>query len=125
MTSPNNNHRIPANKARKSVRKPQSFVFVKSSIMVFSIAGTLAGWVLFVSQETQLQPTNEVVPVAAQQVELQDSTPLDPQQLTTQTAVQAPQEPTLVDISQLRQVNADTVQPEMQNVAVTRTRSSR
>lgn len=124
MTSPNNNRRIPANKARKSVRKPQSFVFVKSNIMVFSIAGTLAGWVLFVSQETQLQPANEVAPVAAQQVELQDPTPLDPQ-LTTQAAVQAPQEPTLVDISQLRQVNADTVQPEMQNVAVTRTRSSR
>lgn len=124
MTSPNNNRRIPANKARKAVRKPQSFVFVKSSIMFFSIAGTLAGWVLFVSQETQLQPTNEVVPVAAQQVELQDPTPLDPQ-LTTQAAVQALQEPTLVDISQLRQVNADTVQPEMQNVAVTRTRSSR
>lgn len=124
MTSPNNNRRIPANKSRKSVRKPQSFVFVKSSIMVFSIAGTLAGWVLFVSQETQLQPANEVAPVAAQQVELQDPTPLDPQ-LTTQAAVQAPQEPTLVDISQLRQVNADTVQPEMQNVAVTRTRSSR
>lgn len=42
----------------KTVKKADPFAALKSSIMIVSMAGTMAGWLLLLNQETDSQPIN-------------------------------------------------------------------
>ncbi|WP_193777999.1 hypothetical protein [Psychrobacter sp. FDAARGOS_221] len=93
-----------ANKTKtKAKKKPESFMLLKSSIMIFSIAGTMGGWLIFVNQESPSQP------MATE---------------STVTELSTIPEVTLVDINELRQVNQAMPQPSAQRAVVTRTSSS-
>ncbi|WP_201558823.1 hypothetical protein [Psychrobacter sp. 72-O-c] len=92
----------------KAVKKADPFATLKSSIMIVSIVGTMAGWLLLLNQETDSQPVNTSM-------------------LSTSTAVFENNERVIepvpiVDISQLRQVNE--VVPVEAIAVVARTRSS-
>lgn len=94
----------PANKTSK---KADPFAFLKSSIMIASIAGTMGGWLFLLNQET-------------------DSPSVDA--TTLNTAVPANDELAaasipIVDITQLRKVNE--AAPVEAITVVARTRSSR
>lgn len=107
MTNPKSHPAQAVNgAANKTVKKVDPFASLKSSIMIASIAGTMAGWLLLLNQEA-------------------DSTAMTVSTLSAN----APQnnervvEPIpIVDISQLRQVNE--VTPVEAITVVARTRSS-
>ena len=92
--------------ATKTVKKADPFASLKSSIMIFSIVGTMAGWLVFLNQETDTPAMNTAV--------LSATVP----QNSEMTAKPMP----IVDISQLRQVNE--VAPAQAIRVVARTRSS-
>ncbi|KAA0914618.1 hypothetical protein FQ084_08120 [Psychrobacter sp. ANT_WB68] len=90
----------------KAVKKADPFVTLKSSIMIVSIAGTMAGWLVLLNQET-------------------DTPAIDTALLSTtvsQNSEMAVEPMPIVDISQLRQVNE--VEPAQAIRVVARTRSS-
>ena len=94
----------PANKTSK---KADPFAFLKSSIMIASIAGTMGGWLFLLNEETDSQSVNAA---------------------TLNTAVPAKDELAaasipIVDITQLRKVNE--AAPVEAITVVARTRSSR
>ncbi len=92
--------------ATKAVKKVDPFASLKSSIMIVSIAGTMAGWLLLLNQEIDSQAVNTV---------MLDTAVLENNQMTAKPIPS-------VDISQLRQVN------EVRSIeaipVVARTRSS-
>ena len=90
--------------ANKIAKKADPFAAVKSSIMIVSIVGTMAGWLLLLNQETDNQPINTVV--LSTSVFENNEIAVEP----------------IVDISQLRQVNE--VTPVEAITVVARTRSS-
>ena len=92
--------------ATKTVKKADPFASLKSSIMIVSIAGTMAGWLVLLNQETDTPAMNTVV--------LSATVPQD-SEVTTEPMP-------IVDISQLRQVNE--VAPTEAIRVVARTRSS-
>ena len=92
--------------ATKTVKKADPFASLKSSIMIVSIAGTMAGWLVLLNQETDTPAMNSAV--------LSATVP----QNSEMTAEPMP----IVDISQLRQVNE--VAPTEVIRVVARTRSS-
>ncbi len=92
--------------ANKTVKKVDPFAALKSSIMIVSIAGTMAGWLLLLNQEAD-STTMTVSTLSATAA-----------QNNAMTAEPMP----IVDISQLRQVN-EVAPVEAINV-VARTRSS-
>ena len=92
--------------ATKTVKKADPFASLKSSIMIVSIAGTMAGWLILLNQETDTPAINTAV--------LSATVP----QNSEMTAEPMP----IVDISQLRQVNE--VEPAQAMTVVARTRSS-
>ena len=92
--------------ATKTVKKADPFASLKSSIMIVSIAGTMAGWLVLLNQETDTPAMNTAV--------LSATVP----QNSEMTAEPMP----IVDISQLRQVNE--VEPAQAMRVVARTRSS-
>ena len=90
----------------KAVKKADPFASLKSSIMVVSIAGTMAGWLVLLNQET-------------------DTPAIDTALLSTtvsQNSEMAVEPMPIVDISQLRQVNE--MVPVKTIRVVVRTRSS-
>ena len=92
--------------ATKTVKKADPFASLKSSIMIVSIAGTMAGWLVLLNQET-------------------DTPAIDTAVLSTtvsQNSEMAVEPMPIVDISQLRQVNE--VAPVQAIRVVARTRSS-
>lgn len=94
--------------ATKTVKKADPFATLKSSIMMVSIVGTMAGWLILLNQETENPPVDTAI-------------------LSTSTAVfenneMAAEPIPIVDISQLRQVNE--VAPVEAIRVVARTRSS-
>ncbi|WP_169393182.1 MULTISPECIES: hypothetical protein [Psychrobacter] len=93
----------PQSQSAKARKKADPFAAIKISIMMISIIGTMAGWLVLLNQENQ---------TAAISTAVSDSTK---NAVTKATIVD-------VDINQLRQVNAAPAQ-EIQVVA--RTRSSR
>lgn len=107
MTNPKSHPTQTVNgAANKTVKKADSFASLKSSIMIVSIAGTMAGWLLLLNQEA-------------------DSTAMTVSTLSTnvlQNNERAVEPIPIVDISQLRQVN-EVAPVEAINV-VARTRSS-
>ena len=90
----------------KAVKKADPFASLKSSIMIVSIVGTMAGWLVLLNQETDTPAMNSAV--------LSATVP----QNSEMTAEPMP----IVDISQLRQVNE--VAPVQAIRVVARTRSS-
>ena len=90
----------------KTVKKADPFASLKSSIMIVSIAGTMAGWLVLLNQET-------------------DTPAIDTAVLSTtvsQNSEMAVEPMPIVDISQLRKVNE--VAPIETIRVVARTRSS-
>ena len=90
----------------KAVKKADPFASLKSSIMIVSIAGTMAGWLVLLNQET-------------------DTPAIDTAVLSTtvsQNSEMAVEPMPIVDISQLRKVNE--VAPIETIRVVARTRSS-
>ena len=93
--------------ANKSAKKADPFASLKSSIMIFSIAGTMAGWLVLLNQETDSQPVNTTILSTA----------------VSESGEMAKIPPTpIVNINQLRQVNE--VAPVEAITVVARTRSS-
>lgn len=90
----------------KTAKKADPFASLKSSIMIVSIAGTLAGWLLLLNQEADTAPVNTAM--------LSTVAP--------QGSVSTIKPTPIVDISQLRQVNE--VAPVEEIRVVARTRSS-
>ena len=95
-----------AKTVNKTAKKVDPFASLKSSIMIVSIAGTMAGWLVLLNQETDTPAMNSAV--------LSATVP----QNSEMTAEPMP----IVDISQLRQVNE--VAPTEVIRVVARTRSS-
>lgn len=92
--------------ATKTVKKADHFASLKSSIMIVSIAGTMAGWLVLLNQETDTPAMNTaVLSTTVSQNSEMSAEPLP-----------------IVDISQLRQVNE--VAPTETIRVVARTRSS-
>lgn len=75
--------------ANKTVKKTDPFAGLKSSIMIVSIAGTMAGWLVLLNQETDSQPVNTAMLSTA---------------IFENNEMAAKPIP-IVDISQLRQIN--------------------
>ena len=92
--------------ATKTVKKADPFASLKSSIMIVSIAGTMAGWLVLLNQETDTPAMNTAV--------LSATVP----QNSEMTVEPVP----IMDISKLRQVNE--VVPVETIRVVARTRSS-
>ena len=92
--------------ATKTVKKADPFASLKSSIMIVSIAGTMAGWLVLLNQETDTPAMNTAV--------LSATVPQDSEM--------AAEPMPIVDIRQLRQVNE--VAPTEAIRVVARTRSS-
>ncbi len=90
----------------KTGKKVDPFASLKSSIMIVSIAGTMAGWLVLLNQEADAPAMDTAV--------LSATIPQD----SEMTADPMP----IVDISQLRQVNE--VAPAQAIRVVARTRSS-
>lgn len=97
----------PVNKVAKPAKKADPFVALKSSIMILSMVGTMAGWLLLLNQETDNQSV--------------DTAMLSTSVIAANETVAEPMP--IVDISQLRQVNE--VQAVEAVTVVARTRSSR
>ena len=93
--------------SNQTAKKADPFATLKSSIMIVSIAGTMAGWLILLNQETDTAPVNTAMLTAV--------TPKDSKSAIESTP------PT--NINQLRQVNE--VAPVEQIDVVARTRSSR
>lgn len=92
--------------ATKAVKKADSFAALKSSIMMVSIIGTMAGWLILLNQETDNQPTDSALLSAS----------------VSENIERAAESMPIVDISQLRQVNE--VTPVEAITVIARTRSS-
>ncbi len=92
--------------ANKTVKKTDPFAVFKSSIMMISIIGTMAGWLVLLNQEVDSLPDN----TAELSTSVSDSDQM--------TAAPMP----IVDISQLREVNE--IRPVEAIRVVARTRSS-
>ena len=90
----------------KAVKKADPFASLKSSIMLVSIAGTMAGWLVLLNQETDTPAMNSAVLSTT----------------VSQNSEMAVEPMPIVDISQLRQVNE--VAPTEAIRVVARTRSS-
>lgn len=107
MTNTKSHQAKPLNTAAtKTVKKADPFASLKSSIMIVSIAGTMAGWLVLFNQETDTPAMNTTV--------LSASVPQNSEMTVEPTPI--------VDISQLRQVNE--VAPTEAIRVVARTRSS-
>lgn len=95
-----------AKTANKTVKKSDPFASLKSSIMILSIAGTMAGWLVLLNKETDSQPVNATILSTAA---------FESDEMTVTPAL-------IVDISQLRQVNE--IAPVEAIRVIARTRSS-
>jgi hypothetical protein len=95
-----------AKTVHKTAKKVDPFATLKSSIMLVSIAGTMAGWLVLLNQETDNPPVNSAIL----------NTAIFENNEISMTATP------MVDISQLRQVNE--VAPAQAIRVVARTRSS-
>ena len=108
--------------AKKRVKKSDSLRALKSSIMILSIVGTMAGWLILLNQEAEnIAPatTSDFVNSNVVNNAFMNSTFMNNEQTIEPTAAAT----TITDISQLRQVNA--VAPIRTVRVVARTRSSR
>ena len=106
--------------AKKRVKKSDSLRALKSSIMILSIVGTMAGWLILLNQEAEnIAPatTSDFVNSNVVNNAFMNSTFMNNEQTIEPTAT------AITDISQLRQVNA--VDPIKTIRVVARTRSSR
>lgn len=92
--------------ADKKVKKADPFAALKSSIMMVSIVGTMAGWLVLLNQEADSQPIDTALLSAS----------------VFENNERAAEPMPIVDISQLRQVNE--IQPVEAITVVARTRSS-
>ena len=92
--------------ATKTVKKADPFSSLKSSIMIVSIAGTMAGWLILLNQEADTPAINTTVLSTT----------------VSQNSEMAAKPMPIVDINQLRQVNE--VEPAQAIRVVARTRSS-
>ena len=92
--------------ATKTVKKADPFASLKSSIMIVSIAGTMAGWLILLNQEIDTPAINTTVLSTT----------------VSQNSEMAAKSMPIIDISQLRQVNE--VAPTEAIRVVARTRSS-
>ena len=92
--------------ATKTVKKADPFSSLKSSIMIVSIAGTMAGWLILLNQEADTPAINTTVLSTT----------------VSQNSDMAAKPMPIVDINQLRQVNE--VEPAQAIRVVARTRSS-
>ena len=95
-----------AKTVNKMAKKVDPFASLKSSIMLVSIAGTMAGWLVLLNQETDTPAMNTAVLSAT----------------VPQNSEMAADPLPIFDISQLRQVNE--VAPVQAIRVVARTRSS-
>jgi hypothetical protein len=91
---------------KKTAKKPDPFASLKSSIMLVSIAGTMAGWLVLLNQEKETAPMSTAIISTA----------------SSESGERAVTPTPIVDINQLRQVNA--VAPVEAIRVVARTRSS-
>jgi len=91
---------------KKTAKKADTFASLKSSIMMVSIIGTMAGWLVLLNQEKETAPVSPaIISTAVYESDERAVTPTP-----------------IVDINQLRQVNA--VAPVQAIRVVARTRSS-
>lgn len=97
-------HSTPA--VKKMAKKADPFAALKSSIMMVSIAGTMAGWLVLLNQEKQTAPVSTAI--------ISTTVAESDERAVTPTPI--------ADINQLRQVNA--VAPVEVIRVVARTRSS-
>lgn len=106
------NSKVPATKAtHKNLKKADPIATFKNSILIASVVGTMAGWLILLDQEADsLPPASTAIPVS--------TSISNPNVIVAQT-------PNGVDITQLRQVN-EVERPAVEAiVVVARTRSSR
>ena len=106
------NSKVPATKAtHKNLKKADPIATFKNSILIASVVGTMAGWLILLDQEADsLPPASTAIPVS--------TSISNPNVIVAQT-------PSGVDITQLRQVN-EVERPAVEAIAVVaRTRSSR
>ena len=102
-------HSTPA--VKKTAKKADPFAALKSSIMMVSIAGTMAGWLVLLNQEQKTAPVSTaIISTAIISTAVAESD----ERAVTPTPI--------ADINQLRQVNA--VAPVEVIRVVARTRSS-
>ena len=92
----------------RTAKKVDPFASLKSSIMIVSIAGTMAGWLVLLNQETDM-------PAPAMNTAVLSAT-------VPQNSEMIAEPMSIVDISQLRKVNE--VAPAEAIRVVARTRSS-
>lgn len=108
--------------AKERVKKSDSLRALKSSIMILSIVGTMAGWLILLNQEAEnIAPATTSTTSDFVNSNVVNSTFMNNEQTIEPTATAAAT--TITDISQLRQVNA--VAPIKTIRVVARTRSSR
>ncbi len=96
-----------AKTVNKTAKKVDPFATLKSSIMLVSIAGTMAGWLVLLNQDTDTPPAINTALLST---------------TISQNSEMAAEPMPIVDISQLRQVNE--VAPTEAIRVVARTRSS-
>lgn len=90
----------------KTAKKADPFASLKSSIMIVSIAGTMAGWLVLLNQEKETAPVSPAIISTA----------------VSENGERAVMPTSIVDINQLRQVNEVAAVEAIRVVA--RTRSS-
>ncbi|SNT69874.1 hypothetical protein [Psychrobacter sp. LV10R520-6] len=98
----------PIKVATKTAKKADPFAALKSGIMMVSIAGTMAGWLLLLNQETDSPSVNTAILSTA----------------ISENGEMAIAPTPIVDINQLRQVNEVASAPVEAISVVARTRSS-
>ena len=96
--------------AHKDLKKADPIATFKNSILIISVVGTMAGWLILLDQEADSLPASTAIPVS--------TSILNPNVIVAQTLIG-------VDITQLRQVS-EVESPAVEAIAVVaRTRSSR
>ena len=105
------NSKVPATKAtHKNLKKADPIATFKNSILIASVVGTMAGWLILLDQEADSLPVSTAIPVS--------TSISNPNVIVAQT-------PSGVDITQLRQVNEVESSAVEAIAVVARTRSSR
>lgn len=132
------------NKARKSAvnksvnqsaKKGESYLGVKSAILMLSIVGTMGGWLVLLNQEDSYAQVDEQAAINFEQVvtdtNLTDWDQGEAKPMTVSMTTTAGESMTSsssnqsIDISQLRQVNEVAPVPKPEVRVVARTQSSR
>ncbi len=121
--------------ANKSTKKAESYLGVKSAILMLSIVGTMGGWLVLLNQEDSYAQVTDQTALSFEQVVADNNlTNWDDEaakSMTVSMSTSSGESMTnnesnqSIDISQLRQVNESASVPNQPVRVVARTQSSR